>query len=71
MSLKVNNELSQAIRDTRKQVLNSAQLVCGNDSRWPALRSQLLKIFGSNGLERFLVQDDGWTDENGHWDGNR
>jgi len=66
MSAKLNRELSEAIRDSRRQILNITELIFFNDSRWPSLRSQILKIFGSQGLERFLCEEDDLADEDGN-----
>ena len=47
------NELREAFRVARKQILDLLQVTYGHDPTWRNARSRLPRIFGRDGLQKF------------------
>ena len=45
-------ELEKEIKQARKQTLNLIESAFGESSKWPFIRSQILRIFGTDGLSK-------------------
>jgi hypothetical protein len=52
-ALSFEAELSKS----RKLLLDILEASCGSQANWPAIRSQVLNIFGEKGLARFLKME--------------
>jgi hypothetical protein len=49
-----HEQLKQEIHKARRDTFALVEALVGHQSNWPAIRSQVLKIFGRDGLESLL-----------------
>ena len=58
MESKEKQQYHQSIKVARKAILDLLESVYGHTPQWRKVRSQMLKIFGRDGLEKVFTRDE-------------